>query len=798
LQKRRALKIIASSTFLLLLLFQNCSGHEFYAAFNSIASSPPVASAAATASLGNRLIFYVSPQGNDSWSGTLSDPWNNDGPFKTIARGVKAIGDNAPFQQTRGVALLIREGIYYLDAPLSLSPSASGSVQMPTVMQNYNHERVVISGGKEITGWHAGTTDTNILIAPVPAGTQIADSFQGLRIEYTPSISSWASLSRWPKKSNDVGNPDWQNPGFWLYAKGTPTAGTWDPSNMYLNTVLNPTDNAALSQWDLSSAQIQFFSLSYDVRSLPMGQLSGGAILTLTGPYGPTTYLPDGMRFAISNIPGAINLPNEWAIDRGRGIVYYKNPAAEAITSKKLILSNLHNLIIIGGTETNFVQNIKVQGLIFADTSVTSKDYFPTRTLDFAFEISYGKNIVVRNNLFAFIGNAAICVRNKSDSVSIVENVIEHVGESGIELISTAIDVGTIGARSPTHTLVQGNYLSDVNHSLKGAAIMAYSANDSVIDGNLINLAGGPGIQILGTPDSTSARNTISYNDVQNAFYGLSDGGGIYISSGDPTPFQNQVLNNRILNIHGADERNGQLVSPTGGVGIYLDNFESGDFISGNIVCGTSAVAMFVHDGSQNSISNNLFMNGGERDVMVGAEGPISQNLFMSNAIGVTGTNFFPMTAIWTMSLPSKATYSSVMASGGNFYTLPDPNGIWSSNSSAPTFYNDLTGNSSGRNFAAWLGMAEDTNSGIGGPSSDFILDSAGNIVGLNTGYISAIGMGPLPNIATGLQHYLNTSILNASVKDCLTPLLGNRIYDFTGTNMPAPESVYGCYQNDF
>ena len=36
--------------------------------------------------------FFVSPKGNDRWSGRLADPDENDGPFATVARARKPSG----------------------------------------------------------------------------------------------------------------------------------------------------------------------------------------------------------------------------------------------------------------------------------------------------------------------------------------------------------------------------------------------------------------------------------------------------------------------------------------------------------------------------------------------------------------------------------------------------------------------------------------------------------------------------------------------------------------------------------
>ena len=87
--------------------------------------------------------FYVSPAGNDNWSGTLEspNPDNSDGPFKTIERAQKAVrelknkvykpkgvpidhrfvGSPHPFGSGKDIVVLIREGYYELKNPLNFS-----------------------------------------------------------------------------------------------------------------------------------------------------------------------------------------------------------------------------------------------------------------------------------------------------------------------------------------------------------------------------------------------------------------------------------------------------------------------------------------------------------------------------------------------------------------------------------------------------------------------------------------------------------------------------------------------------
>ena len=103
------------------------------------------------------VVYYVSPQGNDSWSGRLAEPnkARSDGPFATIQRAQQAVRE----AKRNGVkaskwVISIRGGVYYLEQPLVLTPEDSGSAQAPVIYEAYNGEQVVISGGRPTLATH--------------------------------------------------------------------------------------------------------------------------------------------------------------------------------------------------------------------------------------------------------------------------------------------------------------------------------------------------------------------------------------------------------------------------------------------------------------------------------------------------------------------------------------------------------------------------------------------------------------------------------------------------------------------
>src|SRR5690606_5412672 len=102
-------------------------------------------------------VVYVSPEGNDAWSGALAEPnaQRTDGPVATpqkardLVRAIRASqGANAA-----PVRVALRGGAYWLTEPLVLQPQDSGAPGAPVTWTASENEKPVVSGGQRITGW---------------------------------------------------------------------------------------------------------------------------------------------------------------------------------------------------------------------------------------------------------------------------------------------------------------------------------------------------------------------------------------------------------------------------------------------------------------------------------------------------------------------------------------------------------------------------------------------------------------------------------------------------------------------
>jgi hypothetical protein len=84
------------------------------------------------------VTFYVAPNGNDLWSGTLAAPNSagSDGPFATFDRARAMVQYIAKTGLTK-INVQFRGGTYYLPATEMFTPADSGTASMEIVYQNY-------------------------------------------------------------------------------------------------------------------------------------------------------------------------------------------------------------------------------------------------------------------------------------------------------------------------------------------------------------------------------------------------------------------------------------------------------------------------------------------------------------------------------------------------------------------------------------------------------------------------------------------------------------------------------------
>ena len=103
--------------------------------------------------------LYVSPEGNDQWSGRLARPSadGTNGPLASLAGArdaIRRLKSQGPL--TEPVRVIIADGIYNLREPFTLTYQDSGTETCPIRYEAAAGAKPVFTGGRVMTGFKRG------------------------------------------------------------------------------------------------------------------------------------------------------------------------------------------------------------------------------------------------------------------------------------------------------------------------------------------------------------------------------------------------------------------------------------------------------------------------------------------------------------------------------------------------------------------------------------------------------------------------------------------------------------------
>ena len=334
---------------------------------------------------GATATFYVAPNGEDTWSGTLPAPngANTDGPFATFdhARAVVQALDKTGIER---VFVIFRDGTYPLTAAVAFTAADSGTPTTEIVYRNYPGESPAISGGVRIKGWtNAGGNVWQVTLSP--------------SIQYFENLFYNGARRLRPRLGGYLGtyNRIWRT----AYLSALDPADNNCPSTdgyecfdrFDYNPVYDPTDPTSLDPdvWgnlvpaagSLCPGQTPGpVALQGDIEVLVFEQFSTSKLrvscvdtvnhrVYMTGP----TAVPgagnaseagfiQGNRIVIENVRGALTQPGQWFLDRSVSpmmLTYLANPGEDP-NADIVVIPQAPQLVSASG-----LQYVTMRGLIF-------------------------------------------------------------------------------------------------------------------------------------------------------------------------------------------------------------------------------------------------------------------------------------------------------------------------------------------------------------------------------------------------------------------------------------------------
>src|SRR5437016_3538059 len=265
--------------------------------------------------------FYVSTRGDDETDGTAT------APFATLQRAQRALREMK--DGSASVKVVVLEGTYYLDSPLTFAPDDSGTSAAPILYAASPGQRVTISGGRKLAcKWRS--YKNGIMMTEVPPKLDFSQLFVNGKRQ---------SRARYP-------NFDPSSPGKsgYILAAGpipadmpTPYAGA--DEDMTFSTQaprgirFDPTTFSKKKWSNLQDAEIHIYQAAYwgnlqwKIKGIDFATNSiwfgdGGQQIGAKWSKNPSV-LNQKSRFFIENIFEELDAPGEWFLDKTKSALYY-------------------------------------------------------------------------------------------------------------------------------------------------------------------------------------------------------------------------------------------------------------------------------------------------------------------------------------------------------------------------------------------------------------------------------------------------------------------------------------------
>jgi hypothetical protein len=497
--------------------------------------------------------YYVSPEGDDDWSGTVPEPGEDDGPFRTIEAAQAAVRDAVAGGMEDDVVVSLRAGTYYRDEPLTFGPADSGRDGHEVVYRAYPGETPTVVGGRPVEGWEDVGADTyRAALDPDRTFASLFEDGERARVARFPDdeyLAAEGPVEDDPKR------------GF-HYAAGDLPADLADAPDLQVH--LWP--GGPEGEWSWFTHTVDVDRIDPDERTVWLSAEANYEI-------GP------GSRYYVQNDRSLLDAPGEFYVDDDASAVYYR-PLGASIEGREIVAPTVDHLVEFrGASTTEPVRGIRIDGVELRVTDRPRElpvggDYDPTGLVTLA----HARDVTVANCHLHGGGLHGVFARADVQNLAVRGNWIHDLGHTGVQLSGDGRTRRT-GVRK---NRIANNHVHDTGRFVgEGSGIMLSDAANNEVAHNRVHHTSRycislkstrPGVLLGKTHDGIEATpetvrelthaesNVVEYNDVSHANLDSQDTGAIESWGGGPG---NTIHNNRIHDT---------TIQFSFGFGLYLDD----------------------------------------------------------------------------------------------------------------------------------------------------------------------------------------------------------------------------------
>ncbi|MFO0789998.1 MAG: right-handed parallel beta-helix repeat-containing protein [Pirellulales bacterium] len=579
-------------------------------------------------SVQQRFDFYVSPHGDDGWSGRLAEPneSRSDGPFLTLAKAKDAVRAARGRQPQARMRVALRGGTYRLQQTLVYSLDDSANDGGSTAYMAYPGEMPIVSSGVPLSAWQRFDSNAKNASAAATGHLWVVNVPAGL----DNVLTLYDGLQRLPRARSAGFTP----PRAWK----EDAAGRGPADIFYFPP--GQFDRYA----DIRGADLLVMpTANYEMNILAIAHIERERQMGVTGqlasrPMGPMQFHSETMW--VENRLEDLDAPGEWVFSaQNHTIVLWpigERPSAHIVAPALTELVRVEGNIDYAGPTDEPVKNLRFEGITFAHAERwpwPGQDGFDLQHSWEHFDcpsalvrLRGAENCAFQRCRFVASGGAGArldlyCQHNRLDSC-------EFAGLGGVGVLLAGYGPGTKDVNR--ENTVTNNWVHHIGEvSWASPAIFAWQSGTNQIANNLIHNTPYTGIVVSGRigwnrnsktgsvrtirwqeiglenpPWSWAARepylhgrlNRVERNEIHDVMERLGDGNAIYVSG---TGRGNIVRENYIHD--GESDHVAGL--------IRCDDDQEETIIEKNVIYNARSMHQAIIVKGKNDICNNLLVN---------------------------------------------------------------------------------------------------------------------------------------------------------------------------------------------